>query len=161
MISAETLKACTQLTVISSVLYMSCVCILMKKRVLTLWRRMPSKHVRRKGPLKRRTTWYHTANSVQKFAGILFTPIHYTSVFSYAAGPLKVSVSVWIQKGPLPLPNLLHNPDLYKSTNCNCVVVAAGVIPFAYKEICLSLHWSPLWVEIYNFKVCHLRCVCN
>jgi hypothetical protein len=50
------------------------------------------------------------ANSVSKFGGILFTPVLYAVDVCYAAGPLKVRVSMWSQNGPPPPPKPLQQP---------------------------------------------------
>ena len=49
-------------------------------------------------------TYKEVAHSVSKFGGILFTPIWNTAVFWYAAGPMKVRVSLWSLNGPPPPP---------------------------------------------------------
>jgi len=46
---------------------------------------------------------------VSKFRGILFTPVRYAVEVCYAAGPLKVRVSLWSQNGPPP-PKPLQQP---------------------------------------------------
>jgi hypothetical protein len=48
------------------------------------------------------------ANSVSKEGVILFTPIPYNVEVCYAAGPLKVRVSLWSQNGSPPPPKPLQ-----------------------------------------------------
>ena len=59
-------------------------------------------------PLNWWTTYKKVANSVSKYGGILFTPIRNITLFWYAAGPMKVRVSLWSQNGPPPPPKPLQ-----------------------------------------------------
>ena len=59
-------------------------------------------------PLNSRTATILAANSVSKLGGILFTPIRLFTVVCYAAGPLKVRLSLRRQIVPPPPPKPLH-----------------------------------------------------
>jgi len=73
---------------------------------------MPNDFSRRHtvSPLNSQTTSKGVTNSVSNFGGILFTPIWNTALFWYAAGTLKVRVSLCNQNGHPPPLQPLQKP---------------------------------------------------
>ena len=87
-------------------------------------------------------------NSVSKFGGILFTPIWNTAVFWYAAGPLKVRVSLYSQNGSPPPPKPLQKPWFicWHIATAQFSQVSNAFVDTARLVSCLPC--SSLWVEI-------------
>ena len=91
---------------------------------------------------------------MSKFGGILFTPLRYTAEVCYAAGTLKVRVSLWYQQnGPPPTPQPLHQPLFICQHIANAHLsqlthTVSDRARFDYRS-----HWSPLWVEISTTKL--------
>ena len=84
--------------------------IMIQLVVLTLWRWKTHKGVAQRALWISQMTHLGVPNSVSKFGGILFTPIWNTAVFWYAAGPLKVRVSLCSQNGSPPPSKTLKKP---------------------------------------------------
>ena len=98
-------------------------------------------------PLNSQTTSKDVANSVLNFGGILFTPVWNTAVFWYAAGTLKVRVSLSSQNGPPPPPKPLHKPWFicwHRAT----VPLFRWVMLFETARLVYRSPCSSLWDEI-------------
>jgi hypothetical protein len=97
-------------------------------------------------PLNRRTTYKDVANSVSNLGGILFTLIWNTAVFWYAAGTLKVRVSLCSQNGP-PLPPKPLQIPIHMVTHSNCAVISVRNAVWETAHLVYHSPCSSLWVE--------------
>ena len=113
------------------------------------------------------------ANSVSKEGGILSTPISYNVEVCYAAGPLKVRVSLWSKNGSPPPPNpppqqlwcicqhtatahLYQLTNMVPVTECFCLLLAqestvGWILTLAYETS------TNCWSE--RFSVAYCMCI--
>ena len=110
--------------------------------------------------------------SVSKETGILFTPIPYNLEVCYAAGPLKVWVSLWSQNGSHPPPKPLQQfwyvcqhiapahlsqlTNMDPGTKCFCLLLAqestvGWILTLAYETS------TNCWPE--RFSVAYFMCI--